>query len=239
MRYLNVPITIGKDKDGKPITKMSQEIIYKIDELSYLGKLLSAKDSKKRGVNYIELPAAFDIETTNVCEALDPQEDFFDKEIYDYLSSLKIRYNDRIKADIPDFEKLRRSYFGKLKLSKSKGTKVDILYTDLMELRPDLFPDIANESDMLLKILEVFDNNTPTKNEFRPYAFMYHWQFCLDDQVVFGRTWEEFMYLMKQLERNMNLSYTNRLVVWVHQLGFEWQFMRNFIEFEEGPELLG
>ena len=234
MRYLNVPITIGKDKDGKPITQMSQEIIYKIDELSYLGKLLSAKDSKKRGVNYIELPAAFDIETTNICAPLDPQEDFFDKEVFDYLSSLKIRYNDRIKADIPDFEKLRRSYFGKLKLSKSKGTKVDILYTDLMELRPDLFPDISNESDKLLKILEVFDNNTPTKNEFRPYAFMYHWQFCLDDQVVFGRTWEEFQYLMHQLERNMNLSYTNRLVVWVHQLGFEWQFMRNFIEFEEG-----
>lgn len=235
MRFLNVPVTTGKDKEGNPIVEMRKEKIFKINELSYLGKLLTAKDSKKRGINYIELPAAFDIETTNVCDPLDPQESFFDNEVYNYLSGLKIRYNDSIKADIADFEQIRKSHFGKLKLSKNSGTKVDILYLDLTEWRPHLFPsDIYNESDQLLKIIEVFDNNTPKKEDFRPFAFMYHWQFCLDDEVVFGRTWEEFQYLLQCLEKNMNLSYTNRLVVWVHQLGFEWQFMRNFIEFEEG-----
>ena len=66
MRFLNVPITLGKDENGKPITRMQQEKIYNINELSYLGKLLSCKDSKKRGISYLEIPCAFDIETTNI-----------------------------------------------------------------------------------------------------------------------------------------------------------------------------
>ena len=63
---------------------------------------------------------------------------------------------------------------------------------------------------------------------------MYQWQFCLDDEVCFGRTWEEFVTLISCLEKNLNLSLKNRLVIWVHNLGFEWQFMRNFLEYEEG-----
>ena len=235
MRYLNVPITTGKDENGKPIVETSVEKIYEINELSYLGKLLSCKDSKKRGVNYLEIPCAFDIETTNVKEPLDEQQCFYEKEVYEYLKSLHIRYSDRVAADITDFEKVRKYYFGKLKLSKSKGTPIDILYGDLISYRPDLFPDtITAESDQLLKIMEVLDNNTPEKNEFRPFAFMYHWQFCFEDEVVFGRTWEEFVKLLRSLEKNLNLSLNNRLVVWVHQLGFEWQFMREFLEYEDG-----
>ena len=211
------------------------ETIYDINELSYLGKLLSCKESKKRGISYLEIPCAFDIETTNVSKPLEPQATFFEEEVYKYLKTLKIRYNDNIKADIADFEQKRRSYFGKLKLSKSSGTPIDILYQDLIEYRPDLFPAaIIAQSDQLLQIMKVFDDNTPIKEDFRPFAFMYHWQFCLDDEVVFGRTWEEFCLLMRSLEVNMNLSLKNRLVVWVHNLSFEWQFMRNFLEFEDG-----
>ena len=68
----------------------------------------------------------------------------------------------------------------------------------------------------------------------RPYAFMYHWQFCFDDQVVFGRTWEEFTTLLSTLEKRLNLSLKNRIVIWVHNLSFEWQFMRCFLEYESG-----
>jgi len=32
-------------------------------------------------------------------------------------------------------------------------------------------------------------------------AFMYHWQFCIDDKVVFGRTWEEFTILLSNLRK--------------------------------------
>lgn len=129
------------------INGIVEESLYSMYELSFLDKLFRAKDSKKRGVNYIEIPCAFDIETTNIYE-LDE--------------------------------------YGKI------------------------------------------------KKEPRPYAYMYHWQFCFDDQVVFGRTWEEFQELIKILEDRLNLSLKNRLVVWVHNLPFEWAFMRQFINYDSG-----
>ena len=235
MRFINVPVTLGKDPDGKPITRVDREKVYNINELSYLGKLLSCKDSKKRGISYLEIPCAFDIETTNISSPLGQSEYFYEEEVYNTIKSLNIRYNDIISADIPDFHQIRKKYFGKLKLYKSKGTPVDILYQELSEDRPDLFPmDIINASDQLIQIIKVFEDNSPDKERFRPYAFMYHWQFCFDDEVVFGRTWEEFTTLLSSLEKNLNLSDKNRLVIWVHNLSFEWQFIRNFLEFEDG-----
>lgn len=225
MRLLNVPTING----------IQQEKIYEIKELSYLGKMLSCKESKKRGVSYLEIPCAFDIETTNITESLERSETFYDYSVYDYLKSLPIRYDEQIRADISDFDALRKSLFGKLKLSKSTGLYPDQLWEDLNSFRPDLFPmEIVNRSDMFTRIIEVFEQNTPVKEDFRPFAFMYHWQFCLGDEVCFGRTWEEFCSLLYNLEHNMNLSKKNRLVIWVHNLGFEWQFMRQFLDYEEG-----
>lgn len=123
------------------------ETIYEIKELSYLGKLLGCKTSKKRGISYLELPCAFDIETTNIYQR-------------------------------------------------------------------DISGNICKEP--------------------RPYAFMYHWQFCLQDQVCFGRTWEEFQLLIDTLIERMNLSYNNRLVIYVHNLPFEYQFMRKFLHITDG-----
>lgn len=77
------------------------------------------------------------------------------------------------------------------------------------------------------------DEKGKIKKEPRAFAFMYHWQFCLDDQVVFGRTWEEFTKLLASLERNMNLSLKNRLVIWVHNLPFEFIFCHWFLDVAE------
>lgn len=48
------------------IDGMHTENVYSIKELSLLRHLLECKESKKRGVTYLEIPCAFDIETTNV-----------------------------------------------------------------------------------------------------------------------------------------------------------------------------
>ena len=123
------------------------ESVFEIYELPYMRKLLNCKESHKRGITYLEIPCAFDIETTNIYQR---------------------------------------------------------------------------------------DKEGNIMSEPRPYAFMYHWQFCLDDKVVFGRTWEDFQKLIRTLETNLNLSYKTRLVVWVHNLPFEWMFMQHFIEYQEG-----
>lgn len=147
MRQINVEIVEGFDENKKPIMKTVKETVYTISELPMLGKLLSCKDSTKRGVNYLNIPAAFDIETTNIYQ-------------------------------------------------------------------------VDSEGEVI--------------KEPRPFAFMYQWQFCLDDCVTFGRTWEEFQLLIEELTKRMNLSIYNRLVVWVHNLNFEWTFMNRFLHYHDG-----
>lgn len=60
------------------------------------------------------------------------------------------------------------------------------------------------------------------------FSYMYHWQFCIDTTVVFGRTWEEFQTLINRLS-----TYANgviNFVVYVHNLSFEWQFFHQFLK---------
>lgn len=93
-----------------------------------------------------------------------------------------------------------------------------------------------------LNISSAFDIETTTidgtkdnKGKYvkNPIAFMYHWQFCLHDKVCFGRTWAEFKTLLKRLERELMLSETRRLVIYVHNLAFEFQFIKDFINISE------
>lgn len=80
-----------------------------------------------------------------------------------------------------------------------------------------------------------FDIETSSiKNaEAQIYAFMYIWQFAMHiDECIYvitGRTWEDFALFFDRLSRNMNLNDKKRLPIYVHNLPYEWQFMRNFI----------
>lgn len=62
-----------------------------------------------------------------------------------------------------------------------------------------------------------------------PIAFMYHWQACINDSVIFGRTWEEFEQFIDNLTRTLELNDYKRLVIYVHNLAYEFQFMHQFI----------
>lgn len=78
-----------------------------------------------------------------------------------------------------------------------------------------------------------FDIETTNVHEDdQKYAFMYHWQACIDDKVVFGRTWQQFIAFMYQVEKNLQLSEKHKLVVYVHNLSFEFHFLYDFILFD-------
>lgn len=63
------------------------------------------------------------------------------------------------------------------------------------------------------------------------FAFMYLWTFGIDksDYIVYGRTWDSFCFLLNCLHERYNLSENQRLIVYVHNLGFEFQFMRKYL----------
>jgi len=129
------------------INGLQNESVYSIAELSLLRHNLECKESTKQGIKYLEIPCAFDIETTNI-------------------------------------------------FKKDPAGNID--------------PD------------------------FRPYAFMYHWQFCINDEVCFGRTWKDFQELLNQLSYRMSLHNKRRLVIWCHNLSFEFQFFRRFVNVIDG-----
>lgn len=65
-------------------------------------------------------------------------------------------------------------------------------------------------------------------------AFMYIWTFGLKDEnyIYHGRTWEEFIELCKALQKHFNLGEKRILTCYVHNLGFEFQFMRKYFNWE-------
>ena len=63
-----------------------------------------------------------------------------------------------------------------------------------------------------------------------PYAFMYHWQMCIGGIVVFGRFWHELQALHEKLVRYFNLNEKRKMVIYVHNLSFEWMFMHQFLD---------
>lgn len=73
------------------------------------------------------------------------------------------------------------------------------------------------------------------KKEYKqnPYGFMYQWQYCIEDTVCFGRTWEEFNYFINKLRETLNLGDNLNLITYCHNLAFEFQFMKDFVGIEE------
>ena len=61
-------------------------------------------------------------------------------------------------------------------------------------------------------------------------AFMYIWQFGYfapkSYNIITGRTWEEFLYLMGRIRNALNLDNEHRIIVYVHNLAFEFGFMQ-------------
>ena len=64
------------------------------------------------------------------------------------------------------------------------------------------------------------------------YGCMYLWAFGINGVVTFGRKWSEFVDLLDVVAEEYELSKTRRLVIYVHNLGFEFQFMRKWFEWE-------
>lgn len=63
-------------------------------------------------------------------------------------------------------------------------------------------------------------------------AIMYCWQMAINGRVIFGRTWDEFIKVINHLTEFFNLYSGRRLIMYVHNLAFEFQFIRKRLEWE-------
>lgn len=99
----------------------------------------------------------------------------------------------------------------------------------------ELIPD---KNGYIYNIPAAFDIETSTEKP-KEIAYMYHWQFCACEHVVFGRTWEEFIKFKDNLCKICGLGTGYKLVIYVHNLSYEWQFIRKFFRVAEGNATQG
>lgn len=62
-----------------------------------------------------------------------------------------------------------------------------------------------------------------------PWGFMYHWQMNIGGVNVYGRYWLEWVEFLQKLCRFLGVTDKKRLIVWVHNLSFEAEFIMPFL----------
>lgn len=79
-----------------------------------------------------------------------------------------------------------------------------------------------------------FDTETTsTKVNGQKVAFTYFWQFALtDDFYCYGRTWQDFRTLINYISSRISLNPEHALICYVHNLAFEFQFLRKWFNWE-------
>lgn len=89
-----------------------------------------------------------------------------------------------------------------------------------------------------IDLAAAFDIETTTiQNNDKPFAFMFQWQFCIEDYVFMGRTWQEFQRFIQILHERLDIYVFEdgdklegrALVCMIHNMNFEFQFTRYFI----------
>ena len=77
-------------------------------------------------------------------------------------------------------------------------------------------------------VITAFDIETTNDRESLQ-AFMYVWQFQFNDITIMGRTWDEFIRFLERIAERLNRD--QYIVVFVHNLSFEFQFLRGIYDF--------
>ena len=62
---------------------------------------------------------------------------------------------------------------------------------------------------------------------------MYAWKFAIEDVSIIGRTWEQLVRLVHSITDILELDEERRLICYVHNLGYDFQFFRPYFVFDK------
>ena len=99
-------------------------------------------------------------------------------------------------------------------------------YNDIKGGYIDLYATFDIESSMVLNNVRTLTKDTPQYD-----GFMYIWQFCIEGVVIFGRTWDQYQALLDYLTKVFELGEKRKLKIFVHNLSFEYVYIRDFSKF--------
>lgn len=64
-------------------------------------------------------------------------------------------------------------------------------------------------------------------------SIMYVWQFGINGYIIMGRTWQEFTQMCSDIVRTLGLCKDKKLIIYIHNLSYEFQFIRTLFEWEK------
>lgn len=76
-------------------------------------------------------------------------------------------------------------------------------------------------NDQIINGINYLDLNEAEREAAIAQATMYIWQFGINNEIYYGRTWEDLKKFLDLLEQNS----PNKKIVFVHNLSFEFQFL--------------
>lgn len=95
-------------------------------------------------------------------------------------------------------------------------------------------PVVRNGKKKYFNVPAAFDIETSSfVYNGRKCAIMYTWQFGINGRCIVGRTWDDFLRLMVRVVEEMGVDPEKRLIVYVHNLSYEFQFMRKHFTWDK------
>ena len=127
---------------------------------------------------------------------------------------------------------MRRS----ITISHDKVTYFDNVRTDIDSLTEGVCRDVKSKWKVQYYNIPVcFDIETSSfmdQNEKR--SCMYIWMFSIDDNIIIGRTWEDFLYLCDELVKRYSLHWKfRRMVIYVQNLSYEFQWICHYFKWQK------
>ena len=117
--------------------------------------------------------------TTGLAKKILSESEILDKtqyneysELRNYLKTVKIKVNDKLKSEIDSqydsYNNFRKQNFGRLNLSRTEGTEIDSIFQELSELYPGFFnaEETITEMDQLNNITDVLDSLKPKLSNY-------------------------------------------------------------------------
>lgn len=108
-------------------------------------------------------------------------------------------------------------------------------YTNIWEILTNFDIVTKGKKEKIFNVPCVFDiEATSFYNENdEKQCCMYAWVFGINGKCIRGRTWTEFIDVINTLSKHYNLTPQKRLIVYVHNLSYEFQWFKKYFEWEK------
>lgn len=79
------------------------------------------------------------------------------------------------------------------------------------------------------EIIALDTETSHNHNEENPIGWVYQWCFSFQQQLIYGRTPTQFIEALKKIKNELELSKEKLLVIYVHNLSYDLQYLKNFL----------